>query len=480
LIKEVDSLSEWDAYSMHNSIIYWGKEMRLRGTEGGGFGGNVANIIDERTGEILKGDVFMGTSQEAYSEMYFIRAAPLDKRAQKFPFPDDLLGELYQSLVAHEVGHVFGLMDSHYGEFAYPFEKMNDVEWLKTMGHTPSVMNYTRQNNSVQPEDSIPPSLLNQKVGPMDRYQIRWGYTEFSPNLAIEDRANALEKIIRLQDTIPWYRYNHEYEDLGPATTDEVVESRDPVQNAVMGLKNLERVIDMLPEACKDQKDNARLLRLYKSSLELWYKHMHQVVTLVGGYDIHLKGLSQSGNRYQPISFASQQEALSFVLQNTLYPPNWLTNPAFTVRTNHSINPDKVLEHQMKILLHLLNSQRLKRLEYQNRFPGFENIFSEYFSTVQHGVFKEMYEENGNVSPRKMEIQLTYIDMLIKILKQERLHITANEKVYDYTDYSKGLMLEQLISLKKHMTLKTKRSKIKNDVGHWNLCLLKLKDIPLQ
>src|SRR5690606_4753338 len=110
----------------------------------------------------------------AYSEKYFIRAAPLDKRAQKFPFPDDLLGELYQSLVAHEAGHTFGLMDRNYGEFAYPIEKMSDVEWLRTMGHTPSVMNYTRQNNVAQPEDSIPPSLLNQKVGPMDIYNIKW------------------------------------------------------------------------------------------------------------------------------------------------------------------------------------------------------------------------------------------------------------------------------------------------------------------
>ncbi|MGV8815351.1 MAG: zinc-dependent metalloprotease [Gelidibacter sp.] len=476
VVKDVDSLNEWQAFSIHNSIIYWGKEMRLRGAEDGGFGGTVANVIDERSGEILKGDVFISNSREAYSEKYFIRAAPLDRRAQNFPYPDDLLGELYQCMVAHEVGHAFGLMDSHYGEFAYPFEKMNDVEWLKTMGHTPSVMNYTRQNNIAQPEDSIPPRLLHQKVGPMDRYQISWAYTEFSPGSSTQEEKAALEEIIRLQDTILWYRYNHEYGLIGPATTDEVVENRDPVRSTEMAMKNLKRTLALLPNACKNDNDNARLERLYDGILELWYLHMQHVVSLVGGVDIHYKSINQLGMKYTPIPWASQKEALNFIMEHVMQPPNWLTNPEFAYRIHYTANRDKILEYQQRLVLELFNSQRLKRLEYSSKISGFEGIFIEYLDNLQSELFREVYDED-DVQPRNREIQLTYIDMWVRTLKQDRLHITVDEKMYDYTDYSKGIMMEQLLNLKKDIIVQIKRSKNKGALGHWNLCLLKLSDI---
>jgi hypothetical protein len=104
----------------------------------------------------------------------------MDKRAQQYPFPDELIGKLLQSLTAHEAGHAFGIKDSNFGEYAYPFDKMRDKKWLEEMGHTPSIMTYARQNYIVQPEDNIPPNLLIQKVGPADHYQIKWGYKVFA------------------------------------------------------------------------------------------------------------------------------------------------------------------------------------------------------------------------------------------------------------------------------------------------------------
>ncbi|MGP1992914.1 zinc-dependent metalloprotease [Zobellia laminariae] len=174
LVKEMDSLDEWQAHSIHSNIIYWSPNKYLRGSEYEDYGGTVAKIIDFRTGEIFRGDIFMGASERTVMEKYFVRAAPLDKRARRFPFPDELVGSLFQVIAAHEAGHIFGLKDGNYGEFTYPWEKMNDSLWLRTMGHTPSIMNYSRSSNIPQPEDCISPSLLVQKVGPTDRYNIRW------------------------------------------------------------------------------------------------------------------------------------------------------------------------------------------------------------------------------------------------------------------------------------------------------------------
>ncbi len=475
VVKEVDSLSEWDAHSIHTSIVYWGKDIRLRGTETGGFGGTITNIIDERTGEILKGDVYMSISRETYSEMYFIRAAPLDPRAQTFPFPDALVGELYQCMVAHEVGHVFGLMDANYGEYTYTFGQINDLHWLRTMGFTPSVMNYTRQNNIVQPNDHIPPSLLNQKVGPADVYNIRWAYTEFPSGTSSEEADAALEGIIRLQDSIPWYRYNYSnYENIGPGNTNEVVESRDPVKSTGMALKNLERVLKMLPEACRDQKDNARLDRLYTNICKLWFDHMSQVVALIGGYDIQYKSINQEGSIYTPIKLKTQQEALDFLIQHVFNPPNWLVTPEFANKIQYSTYPDTILTYQQRVLFELLRPDRMKRFEYLETLQGYEGVLTAYLTTLRSGLFKELKGIGSTLSPRQRELQLTYIDKLILVLQQERVNIDANEKAFDYTDYTKGLMMEQLMALQKDVEVKLSRNKHNDPIGHWELCLQKM------
>src|SRR5690606_6683417 len=158
--------------SVEHSMIYWTENV-IRGRDGGGSYCEV--VTDFRSGEIIKADIYIG-DPNTLAHNYFVRCAPLDNRANQFPFPDDLMGELIQSVTAHEAGHAFGLRDGNYGEYAYPFEKIRNVQWLKKMGHVPSAMSYSRHHHIAQPEDSIPPSLLLQRVGPMDHYQIKWGY----------------------------------------------------------------------------------------------------------------------------------------------------------------------------------------------------------------------------------------------------------------------------------------------------------------
>ena len=478
VVKEVDTLSDWQKHSINTSVIYWGKKKYLRGYENEILGAAPSKIIDERTGEILQGNIHLNSSPQIYAERYFIRAAPLDKSAQKFPLPDEIIGKMLQSTTAHEAGHVFGLMDGNYGEYSYPYEKMNDIEWLENMGFTPSVMNYTRPNNIVQPEDNIPPSLLIQKVGPTDRYSIQWGYTEFPHGTSETEEEAALERIVRSQDSVPWYRFNNgHYEVIGPAITNEIVETNDPVKSTTMALKNIERVIELLPEACSDDKDNGRLERLYDSTIQLWYHHMRHVVSLIGGYDIQYKSINQPGSIYTPIPLELQEEAMEFLIKNAFNPPQWLTDPDFEAKRRYSVNPDRVLEYQQSLVIELLRPQRLKRLEYMEKQRGFEEVTKKYLSNLQEGVFKELISESAEVEPRNLEIQLTYIDKLIWIIRQEQVNISVEDRVFDYTDYSKGLVMVQLMSLKKDIARAVKRNKHNKSMGHWKLCLYRLDEI---
>lgn len=477
IIKEVDTLNDWDSHSLNNSIVRWGNYRNVRGFEDAA-GSTVSKVIDLRSGEILKADILIGSSYQFQSDLYFIRCAPLDKRAHKYPFQDDLMGELMQFLVAHEAGHIFGIMDNNYGEYSYPFQKMNDKIWLKKMGHTPSIMTYARHNNIAQLEDNIPPSLLIQKVGPTDLYYIRWAYTEFPPGTSSKEEEAELERIIRLQDAVPWYRYNNsQHEVIGPAATNEVVETDDPVRSTKMALKNLKRVIELLPKVCRDQKDNARLERLYDKTLDLWYHHMRHVVSLIGGYDIHYKSINQYGKMYTPIALKLQEEAIDFLILNAFNPPDWLVYPEFDSKINYSTYPDKILEYQQKLLFELLRPQRMKRLEQMENTKGYEGVTQKFLTKLQLELFKELNENPGIVEPRKQEIQSTYIDKMIWIFEQKRVNIYADNKSRDYTDYSRGIMIGQLMSLKKNIEKKIKKNKGEISLGHWKLCLIKMNEL---
>ncbi|WP_182835558.1 zinc-dependent metalloprotease [Flagellimonas lutimaris] len=475
VVKELDSLDPWQAHRIHFNMVHWSQKKYLRGSEEENYGGTVGQVIDIRTGEILRGDIFMGASARTVMEKYFVRAAPLDQRAQRFPFPETLTGQLFQVIAAHEAGHAFGLIDGNFGEFTYPWDKMTDSIWLRKMGHTPSIMNYTRSSNIPQPEDSIPPSLLLQKVGPTDHYNIQWAYTEFPKETTKKAEAEALEQMIRWQDSVPWYRFNFgRLEVSGPAASNEVVETNNPVQSTRLALKNLERVIGMLPDACHDQNDNARLERLYERTGLLWLDHMKHVLALVGGYDIHYKSISQPGPMYNPLDRDMQEEALDFLLSHAFDPPKWLVKPSFHTRTRFSTFSDKILEHQRILLFELLSANRLKRLEYMESFLGYENLVVTFLSKLQSGLFQELRSKTFPIDARRQELQQLYIGRVIGILEKEGPGLDAQEQFFIHSDYAKGLLMQQLIELKKEIKNTLKRNKKGPNRGHWQLCLRKI------
>jgi len=475
VVKEVDSLDEWQTHSINFNVVKWSQKKYLRGSEYEDYGGTVAKIIDYRTGEILRGDILMGASERTVMERYFVRAAPLDKRAQKFPFPDALTGSLFQVIAAHETGHIFGLKDGNYGEYTYPWDKMNDSIWLRNMGHTPSVMNYTRANNIAQPEDSIPPPLLVRRVGPTDKYNIRWAYTEFPEEKSTEQEQEALEQMIRWQDTVPWYRFiNSTFEVLGPAASNEVVETNDPVRSTTLALKNLERVIALLPKVTKDQKDNARLERLYEKTVSLWKDHMKHVMTLIGGCDVQYKSIGHDGKRYTPIPWEKQMEALDFLLIYAFDPPEWLTDPDFFKGARYSTYTDKVKVYQSGLALELLMAPRLNRLEYLEDFLGQGNLIKTYLSTLRYGLFSELYQGSKRADNRRLNLQSIYIEQLIQTFKQERTGYGTEERFYAYSDHIKALVLEELMVLKNEMDKAIKRKGEHAMRWHWKLCIKKI------
>ena len=152
---------DWSPEDARYSVIRW-----LPSTIENASG---PHVNDPRTGEILESDIqFYHNVMNLQRDWYFLQVGALDPRAQHFPLPDDLMGTLIEYVVAHEVGHTLGFQHNMKASATYPADKIRDKEWLKTMGHTPTLMDYSRFNYVVQPEDKVDPALLIPGIGPYD------------------------------------------------------------------------------------------------------------------------------------------------------------------------------------------------------------------------------------------------------------------------------------------------------------------------
>ena len=461
--------------SVNRSVVRWGKYRGVRGYEDES-GATASMIIDFRTGEILKSDILISSSLQYLSDRYFIRCAPLDKRAHRYPFPKELMGALIQWIVAHEAGHAFGMLDGHFGSYAYPLEKVRDIGWLKKMGHTPSIMSYTRHNFVAQPEDSIPPSLLIQKLGPADHHSIRWAYTPIPDGFTEAEEDAFLEHILQTQDTIPWFRYaNAQHDHIGPALINEVVDSKDPIRGMTLGLKNMKRMLELLPMVNESQKDFKMVERLYGKTLALWRQEMLYVMSLIGGNEIYYRSPAQPGKRYNPIPRASQEEAMNFIVAHAFAPPVWLTRPEWMKNISYSSYPDQLKEHQIKLLITLLSPQRMKRLEYMERTESFRDLTETLLKSLQKGLFNELQEDHPTITARRMELQSLYIQYMGVSITGEEPPSFGENSYTQFNRHAKSLYMGELKALESKLLNARAKTVDHATAGHLDLSLQQLR-----
>ena len=159
---------DWSPEDARYSVIRW-----LPSTIENASG---PHVNDPRTGEILESDIqFYHNVMNLQRDWYFLQVGPLDARAHKLPLPDDLMGTLIEYVAAHEVGHTLGFQHNMKASATYPAEKVRDREWVKKMGHTPTLMDYSRFNYVAQPEDKLDLADLVPGIGPYDKWATMWG-----------------------------------------------------------------------------------------------------------------------------------------------------------------------------------------------------------------------------------------------------------------------------------------------------------------
>ena len=401
---------DWSAEDARYSVVRW-----LPSTIENASG---PHVHDPRTGEILESDIQMYHNiLNLQRSWYFTQVGPLDPRTHKFPFPDDLMGELLRFVVAHEVGHTLGFQHNMKASSMYPFEKVRDAKWLKEMGHTPTLMDYSRFNYVVQPEDKVPVEDLIPKIGPYDKWATMWGYKPIPGAKSTEDESKTLDEWARQQDSKPYLRFSTaRSRGADPGELTEAVGDADAVKASELGLKNLKRVTDLLLTATTTQKGEpySDLEEIYGDMIGQWRLEMGHVAAIVGGFQTQQKHIGQDGVLFTPISKERQAEAVKFLSDNVFATPTWMLKPEILRRIETNGSLDRVKAAQQMMLNQLMSSTRFARLVEQEAIDG-EKAYRpvDFLADVRKGIWGEL---NGT-APIKMDayrrnLQRAYLDLL--------------------------------------------------------------------
>ena len=411
IAKEAPTAEEdphWSPDDVRNSVVRW-----LPSTTENASG---PHISDPRTGEILNADIqFYHNVQQLVEDWYFVQVGPLDPRAAKLPLPDDLMGDLLGFVVAHEVGHTLGLQHNMKSSSMYPAAKLRDPEWLKTMSHTPSIMDYSRFNYVVQPEDKIDPKLLIPGIGPYDKWAIHWAYAPITGANVSDDEEKMLDTWAREQEKTPWLRFSTDRAqgaDSGENT--EAVGDSDAVYSTGLGLKNLQRVMDNLLSATTHEgKDWDDLRTVYDRVVGQWARELGHVAQIVGAFESFEKHGGQDGVRFNLIPKDRQVAAVKFLNANAFVTPVMLLKPEVLRRIEPAGALTRIRNAQLQVLNSLMSAQRFDRLVEQEAVDGAKAYRpAEFLADVRKGIFGEMYSPTVKIDAYRRNLQRMYLDLM--------------------------------------------------------------------
>ena len=401
---------EWSPEDARYSVIRW-----LPSTIENASG---PHIHDPRTGEILESDIqFYHNVMNLARGWYFVQVGPLDPRAKTLPLPDDLMGRLIEYVAAHEVGHTLGFQHNMKASSMYTAARVRDRAWVKKMGHTPTLMDYSRFNYVAQPEDNIDVADLVPGIGPYDKWATMWGYKPITSARSIEEEKKTLDEWARQQDATPWLRFSTAGSGgADPGELTEAVGDEDAVASTTLGLKNLRRVADMLMVATttKPGEPYNDLEEMYGRMLGQWALEMNHVAAIVGGFNSQQKHAGQQGVLFTPISRERQAGAVRFLNENAFATPDWAIKPEILRRIEPIGVLDRVRAGQQRVLNSLLSTARIGRLVEQETLDGalaYRPL--DFLADVRKGVWREVYDgTTSHIDAYRRNLQRAYVETL--------------------------------------------------------------------
>src|SRR5215831_3029968 len=284
------------------------------------------NVADPRSGEILESHIgWYHNVMKLVHDWYMVQTAAVDPRARKMKYDDELMGDLIRFVSSHEVGHTLGLRHNMGSSSKTPVEKLRDKAWVEANGHTALIMDYARFNYVAQPEDNITPKGLYPRIGDYDKWAIMWGYRPIMGTKDDEEDKKVLNKwIIDSLKANPRLWFGGEAQNFDPRAQTEDL-SDNSVKASEYGIKNLKRILPMLPEWTKEEADRwDNLEEMYGQVVGQFSRYMGHVAKNVGGIQETFKSVEEPGDVYEVTPKAVQKDAVAFLNKQLFQTPIWL------------------------------------------------------------------------------------------------------------------------------------------------------------
>jgi hypothetical protein len=367
------------------NIIQWVH----RYTRGWSYG---AAIADPRTGEIIKGNVTLGSLRarqdyliaEALLSPYKAPESKVADRSADNPMLQMVLARIRQ-LAAHETGHTLGL--------AHNFA-------ASTVGQGDSVMDYPHPYIALDGNGQVDVShAYAVNIGDWDKVAIDFGYREFGANTSAEEQKTALDKILSDADHAGQvYITDEDARPFGSAHPRAHLwdNGSDPAAE-------LDRVLAVRAVALKNFGENAirpgtPMAQLEQTLVPLYLFHRYQAeaaIKEIGGLDYRYNLRGDGLPDPSVVDPAQQHKALEAVLKTlkpetlTLpesilralppVPPGYpRTRESFPSHTGLTFDPIATAESAADLTLTvLLDPARASRLiEYHMRVPASPSLRS--------------------------------------------------------------------------------------------------------
>jgi hypothetical protein len=297
----------------------------------------------------------------------------------------------------------------------YDAAKVRDPQWVKTMSHTPTLMDYSRFNYVAQPEDGIAVEHLVPQIGPYDKWATMWGYKPIPGAKTPDEEKPTLDSWAREQDSKPWLRFstaNSRGSDPGENT--EAVGDADAIVSTGLGIKNLHRVADMLLTATsRTGEPYDDLEELYGRMLGQWATELNHVTAIVGGFNSQQKHAGQDGVRFVIVPRERQVAAVRFLNDNAFVTPTWAIKADILRRIEPSGALARVNLAQVRVLAFLLSNTRFDRLVEQEAIDGAAAYRpADFMTDVRKGIWRELDAPLVKIDVYRRKLQNSYIDLL--------------------------------------------------------------------
>ncbi|RZJ91700.1 MAG: DUF5117 domain-containing protein [Chryseobacterium sp.] len=283
-------------------------------------------ISDPRSGEIMESHVgWYHNVMKLVHNWYMIQAGPIDKRAQKMQFDDELMGQLIRFVSSHELGHTLGLRHNMGASSQTPVEKLRDKAWVEKNGHTVSIMDYARFNYVAQPEDNISPKGIYARIGAYDKWAINWGYRYFDEVKDEYEEEKLLAKITT--DTLtknPRLWFGGEGKDEDPRSQSEDL-GDDAIAASEYGIKNLKRVVANLNQWTYEPGDQYNNLEeLHKDVVKQYSRYLYHVMKNIGNRYVTKRSVDEKGVVYAEVPKAKVKSVVGYVGRQVFEAPLWM------------------------------------------------------------------------------------------------------------------------------------------------------------